>query len=66
MTRAVIQAVWLAGCTLGMALLWAFIHWMVYGFSRDFGLGFALGGVSMLMLGGIYVVLDGRPKPPRY
>jgi hypothetical protein len=44
------RAAYVVICLAAMAALYGAIHWAVYGFSRDFGLGLGAGVMATLIL----------------
>ncbi len=46
----------LACCGLMGVFVW-FAHWTVYGFGREFGIGFGLGSTFMALVSGSYIYL---------
>lgn len=44
-------------CLAGFGAFVWFAHHMVYGYSRDFGIGFGVGGMAVALLAGAYITL---------
>jgi len=53
----VLRALYVGICLAGLAAFYGFVHWIVYGFSRDFGIGFGVGMALTAIIASGYISL---------